>query len=119
MRYLREGLNAADGVSYNSPIYAFTQGEEGEAAEEWQDRGVTQICYRKSDDHAGLWDKLSAWADAVRNPEEWTGREIGLAQKRPIEVTRNKSGQLMKRVSRKNGATSLTVARPVPYAKRT
>ncbi|QCI79780.1 hypothetical protein E6W36_10255 [Hankyongella ginsenosidimutans] len=29
MRYLLEGLNAADGVSYNSPIYAFTQGDEG------------------------------------------------------------------------------------------
>src|SRR3546814_9088250 len=102
MRYLLEGLNAADGVSYNSPIYAFTQGDEGEAEEEWQDRGVTPICYRKSDDHAGLWDTLSAWADAVRNPEEWTGQVIGLAQKRPIEVTPHARGQVVELVDRQS-----------------
>lgn len=88
-----EVVNAADGVSYNSPIYAFTQGDEGDAEEEWQDRGVTPICYGKSDEHAALWDTLSAWADAVRNPEEWAGKVIGIAQKRPIEVTPHERGQ--------------------------
>src|SRR3546814_13769580 len=53
---------------------------------------------RKSDDHAGLWDTLSAWADAVRNPEEWTGKVIGLAQKRPIEVTPHERGQVVELV---------------------
>jgi hypothetical protein len=45
MHYLLEGLKAADGVSYNSPIYAFTQGDAGDAEKEWQGRGVTPICY--------------------------------------------------------------------------
>ncbi|TXG83982.1 MAG: hypothetical protein E6R12_06040 [Sphingomonadales bacterium] len=117
MRYLLEGLNAADGVSYNSPIYAFTQGDEGDAEEEWQDRGVTPICYRKSDDHAGLWDTLSAWADAVRNPEEWTKKVISLAQKRPIEVTPHERGQVVELVSSKHGAKRFADARPAPSAE--
>lgn len=117
MRYLLEGLNAADGVSYNSPIYAFTQGDEGDAEEEWQDRGVTPICYRKSDDHAGLWDTLSAWADAVRNPGGWTGKVIGIAQKRPIEVTPHERGQVVELVSSKQGAKLFADAKPAPPAE--
>jgi hypothetical protein len=117
MRYLLEGLNAADGVSYNSPIYAFTQGDEGDAEEEWQDRGVTPICYRKSDDHAGLWDTLSAWANAVRNPEGWTGKVIGIAQKRPIEVTPHERGQVVELVSSKQGAKGFADAKPAPSAE--
>lgn len=117
MRYLLEGLNAADGASYNSPIYAFTQGDEGEAQEEWQDRGVTPICYGKSDDHAALWDTLSAWADAVRNPEQWTGKVIGIAQKRPIEVTPHERGQVVELVSSKHGAKRFADAKPAPSAE--
>lgn len=117
MRYLLEGLNAADGVSYNSPIYAFTRGDEGDAEEEWQDRGVTPICYRKSDDHAALWDTLSAWADAVRNPEEWTGKVICIAQKRPIEVTPHERGQVVELVSSKHGAKRFADAKPAPSAE--
>src|SRR3546814_2027091 len=83
----------------------------------WQDRGVTPICYRKSDDHAGLWDTLSAWADAVRNPEEWTGKVIGLAQKRPIEVTPHERGQVVELVSSKHGAKRFADARPAPSAE--
>lgn len=117
MRYLLEGLNAADGVSYNSPIYAFTQGDEGDAEEEWQDRGVTPICYRKSDDHAGLWDTLSAWADVVRNPDEWNGKVISLAQKRPIEVAPHERGQVVELVSSKQGAKLFADAKPAPPAE--
>lgn len=117
MRYLLEGLNAADGVSYDSPIYAFTQGDEGDAEEEWQDRGVTPICYRKSDDHAALWDTLSAWADAVRNPEGWTDKVIGIAQKRPIEVTPHERGQVVELVSSKHGAKRFADAKTAPSAE--
>lgn len=117
MRYLLEGLNAADGVSYNSPIYAFTQGDEGDAEEEWQDRGVTPICYGKSDDHAALWDTLSAWADAVRNPEEWAGKVIGIAQRRPIEVAPHERGQVVELVSSKQGAKLFADAKPAPTAE--
>lgn len=117
MRYLLEGLNAAYGVSYNSPIYAFTQGDEGDAEEEWQDRGVTPICYRKSDDHAGLWDTLSVWADAVRNPDGWTGKVIGIAQKRPIEVTPHERGQVVELVRSKQGAKLFADAKPAPSAE--
>lgn len=117
MRYLLEGLNAADGVSYDSPIYAFTQGDEGDAEEEWQDRGVTPICYGKSDDHAALWDTLSAWADAVRNPEEWACKVIGVAQKRPIEVTPHERGQVVELVSSKHGAKRFADAKPTPSAE--
>lgn len=117
MRYLLEGLNAADGVSYNSPIYAFTQGDEGDAEEEWQDRGVTPICYRKSDDHAGLWDTLSAWAEAVRNPDGWADKVIGIAQKRPIEVTSHERGQVVELVSSKQGAKRFADAKPAPSAE--
>ena len=117
MRYLLEGLNAADGVSYNSPIYAFTQGDEGDAEEEWQDRGVTPICYRKSDDHAELWDTLSAWAEAVRNPDGWTGKVISIAQKRPIEVSPHERGQVVELVSSKQGAKLFADAKPAPSAE--
>jgi hypothetical protein len=117
MRYLLEGLNAADGVSYNSPIYAFTQGDEGDAEEEWQDRGVTPICYGKSDDHAALWDTLSAWAEAVRNPEEWTGKVIEIAKKRPIQVLPHERGQVVELVSSKQGAKRFADAKPTPTAE--
>src|SRR3546814_18703028 len=75
------------------------------------------MCYRKSDDHAGLWDTLSAWADAVRNPEEWTGKVSGLAQKRPIEVTPHERGQVVELVSSKHGAKRFADARPAPSAE--
>lgn len=117
MHYLLEGLKAADGVSYNSPIYAFTQGVEGNAEEEWQGRGVTPICYRESDNHAALWDTLSAWADAVRNPEEWTDEVIRIAQKRPIEVTPHERGQVVELVSSKHGAKCFADAEPAPSAE--
>lgn len=117
MRYLLEGLNAADSASYSSPIYAFTQGDEGDAEEEWQDRGVTPICYRKSDDHAALWDTLSAWAEAVRNPEAWTDKVIGIAQRRPIEVTPHERGQVVELVSSKQGAKIFADTKPAPSAE--
>lgn len=117
MHYLLEGLKAADGISYNSPIYAFTQGDEGDAVEEWQDRGVTPICYRKSDDHAGLWDTLSAWADAVRNPERWTDKVISIAQKRPSEIAPYERGQVVELVSSKHGAKRFADAQPAPSAE--
>lgn len=117
MRYLLEGLNSADGVSYNSPIYAFTQGDEGDAEEEWQDRGVTPICYPKSDDHAGLWDTLSAWAEAVRNPDEWTDKVIAIAQNRPIKVLPHERGQVVELISSKQGAKLFADARPTPSAE--
>lgn len=117
MRYLLEGLNAADGVSYDSPIYAFTQGDEGDAEEEWQDRGVTPICYPQSDGHAGLWDTLSAWAETVRNPEGWNDKVIGIAQKRPIEITSHERGQVVELVSSKRGAKLFADAQPAPSAE--
>lgn len=117
MRYLLEGLNAADGVSYNSPIYAFTEGDEGDAEEEWQDRGVTPICYRKSDNHSGLWDTLSAWAEAVRNPEGWAEKVVGIAQKRPPDVTPHERGQVVELVSSKQGAKLFSDAQPAPSAE--
>lgn len=117
MRYLLEGLNAADGVSYDSPIYAFTQGDEGDAEEEWQDRGVTPICYPKSDGHSGLWNTLSAWAEAVRNPDEWNEKIIGIAQKRPVEVASYERGQVVELVSSKQGAKLFADAKPPPPAE--
>lgn len=117
MRYLLEGLNAADGVNYDSPIYAFTPGDEGDAEEEWQDRGVTPICYPKSDGHTGLWGTLSAWADAVRNPEEWQDKVIGFAQKRPIEIAPHERGQVVELVSSKQGAKLFADAKPPPSAE--
>ena len=117
MRYLLEGLNSADGVSYNSPIYAFTQGDEGDAEEEWQDRGVTPICYRRSDDHAGLWDTLSAWAEAVRNPDGWADHVIEIAKRRPIDVNPHERGQVVELVSSKQGAKLFADARPAPSAE--
>ena len=117
MRYLLEGLTSADGVTYNSPIYAFTEGDEGDAEEEWQDRGVTPICYRKSDGHSALWNTLSAWAEAVRDPEGWAAKVITTAQKRPVEVTAHERGQVVELVSSKHGAKRFADAKPAPSAE--
>ena len=117
MRYLLEGLNAADGVSYDSPIYAFTQGDEGDAEEEWQERGVTPICYPKSEGHAGLWNTLSAWAEAIRNPEGWNDTVIGIAQKRPVDLAPHERGQVVELVSSKQGAKLFADAKPAPSAE--
>jgi hypothetical protein len=117
MRYLLEGLNATDGVSYRSPIYAFTQGDEGDAEEEWQDRGVTPICYPKSEGHSGLWNTLSAWAEAVRNPEGWNDKVIGIAQRRPVEIAPHERGQVVELVSSKQGAKLFADAKPIPSAE--
>lgn len=117
MRYLLEGLNATDGMGYNSPIYAFTQGDEGDAEEEWQDRGVTPICYPRSADHSSLWDTLSVWAEAVRNPDLWVRKVIGIAQKLPIEVAPHERGQVVELVSSKQGAKLFADAKPAPSAE--
>jgi hypothetical protein len=114
MRYLLEGLSSADNASYKSPIYAFTQGDEGDAEEEWQDRGVTPICYPKSDGHIALWDTLAAWATAVRDPKAWNEKVISIAQKRPRDAAPHERGQVIDLVSSNYGAKIFSEVTPAP-----
>ncbi len=115
MRYLLEGLHAREGTSYNAPIYAFTAGNAGDAEEEWQDRGVTPICYEPFDNgHSGLWETLALWAKAVREADVWNAEIIQLAQRRPSELTSCQRGQVANLVSTKAGAKLFADAEPRP-----
>ncbi len=117
MRYLLEGLSSGGNISYKSPIYAFTQGDEGDAEEEWQDRGVTPICYPKSDGHIALWDTLDAWATAVNDPKAWNEKVVSIAQMRPRDVAAHERGQVVDLVSSNHGAKIFAEATPAPTAE--
>jgi hypothetical protein len=118
MRYLLEGLNARDGVTYNLPIYAFTEGGQQDAEEEWYDRGVTPICYKAGDKtHSGLWNTLSAWADATKSVDDWYTSVVALAQRPPSELLPHERGQVVSLLGSKAGAKIFADANPLPSAE--
>lgn len=118
MRYLLEGLNARDGVTYNLPIYAFTEGGQEDAEEEWYDRGVTPICYKAGDAaHSGLWNTLSAWAEATKSMDDWHSAVMALAQRPPSELLPHERGQVVSLLGSKAGAKIFADANPPPSAE--
>ena len=117
MRYLLEGLNVRDGVTYQSPIYVFTDQSTDEAEEIWQDRGVTPICYAQDKTHSGLWSTIAAWAKAARSPDRWKDHVLALAHKSPAELKPFERGQVVQLVSTRKGAAAFADANPAPRAE--
>jgi SIR2-like domain len=118
MRYLLEGLNAREDAGYAYPIYTFHSGDQGQAEEEWQDRGVTPICYDSVDqNHSGLWETLGAWARAAKDRDGWSSNVLALAQRKPSELLPCERGQVVHLVSSKAGAKLFADARPSPSAE--
>ena len=117
MRYLLEGLNTRGSDAYDTPIYAFVAGDQGDAEEEWFDRGVTPICYDPANDHAALWDTLSSWSQSVNDPIAWTHQVTSLAERRPSELMPYERGQVAQLVSTKRGANIFAEITPHPPAE--
>lgn len=117
MRYLLEGLNVRVGITYQSPIYVFTDQTADEAEENWQDRGVTPICYGQDKTHSHLWSTISAWAKAARSSDRWDNRLITFAQSSPAKLKPFERGQVVQLVSTKKGAKAFAEADPAPQAE--
>jgi hypothetical protein len=118
MRYLLEGLKAREDAGYAYPIYTFHSGDQGQAEEEWQDRGVTPICYEAVDQrHSGLWDTLCLWASAAKDRDGWNREVLALAQRRPSELLPCERGQVVHLVGSKAGAKLFADAKPAPPAE--
>lgn len=117
VRYLLEGLNVREGVTYQSPIYVFTDQSTDEAEETWQDRGVTPICYAQDKTHSGLWSMIAAWAKAARSPDRWNDHVLALAQTSPADLKSFERGQVVQFVSTKKGAKAFADAEPAPHAE--
>lgn len=116
MKYLLEGLNTRGSDAYDSPIYAFAAGDQGDAEEEWFDRGVTPICYDPSNHHVALWDTLKCWSKAVDDPTSWHKHETLLAQRQPSELQAFERGQVARLVLSKAGAKAFADINPPPPA---
>lgn len=112
MRYLLEGLNSRQNVTYEHPLYAFTSADGEEARELWADRGVTPIFYSNSDGHRALWDTISAWADADEDPEKWARQRIELARSRPSKLQPFERGQVANLLMERDGAKAFANAVP-------
>lgn len=114
MRYLLEGMHAADGAGLPRP-YAFTHDPASIGA--WEDKGVAPILYDPADGHRALWDTLSTWATAARDPAKWRRRLIGLAQRRPALLEAHERGQVASLVASVDGAAAFAAASPPPPAE--
>ena len=112
MRYLLEGLNDRDGITYDNPIYAFADHTNDSDVEAWFDKGVTPVQYDPSNGHAKLWETVHSWAKAADDTDKWTESVIELAQKGPRELKAFERGQVAEFVSTKKGASAFADAKP-------
>lgn len=117
MRYLLEGLNTRGSDAYDTPIYAFVSGDQGDAEEEWFDRGVTPICYDPADGHSAIWKTLRLWAQSVSDPAVWQQHVASLAWRSPSELKPHERGQVARLVSSKHGAKAFADLKPPPPAE--
>lgn len=117
MRYLLEGLNDRENVTYENPIYAFAPDHDGEAVEAWIDKGVKAIPYDPERRHEALWDTVEHWANAATDSAAWEAQVINLARQRPQALRPFERGMVAEFVSTKRGAKVFAEAMPSPSAE--
>jgi len=69
VQYLLEALNLHSGTK--ARLFAFQEGDAGEAAALWEHRGVRAIPFDSSAGFGPLWETLAAWAVRARDVDGW------------------------------------------------
>jgi hypothetical protein len=106
VQYLLEALNR-----FGTPsqcLYAFQSRNASEALTQWAHKGVTPISYDSADDHAALWDTLTAWATRARDVESWHQQLLKTASERgPSRMAPHERGMVAHLFSTEMGARFL------------
>jgi hypothetical protein len=102
VQYLLEALNLSAGT--RSRLFAFQEGESGEAAALWEHKGVKAISFDGSNGFEPLWNTLAAWAERSRNVDEWYADLIAKATPGPATLSPYLRGQIARILSTREGA---------------
>jgi hypothetical protein len=108
VQYLLEALNLSAGS--RSSLFAFQEGDSGEAAALWEHRGVQAISFDSSNGFGPLWDTLTAWAERARNVDAWYASLIAKATAGPAALDPDLRGQVARVLSTREGAHRIAVA---------
>lgn len=114
VQYLLEALNRAAGQPPRG-LYAFQEGRENEAKALWEQKGVKAIAYAPDNNHAALWQTLTAWSERARDPDRWRDRLMRRALKGPETMLPHERGQVVHLAATPEGARGLAEAKtPIP-----
>jgi SIR2-like domain len=108
VQYLLEALNLSAGS--RSRLFAFQEGDSGEAAALWEHRGVQAISFDSSNGFGPLWDTLTAWAERARNVDAWYASLIAKAIAGPAALDPHLRGQVARVLSTREGAHRISTA---------
>jgi hypothetical protein len=108
VQYLLEALNLSAGG--RSRLFAFQEGDSGEAAALWEHRGVQAISFDSSNGFGPLWDTLTAWAERARNVDAWYAGLIAKAAAGPAALDPHLRGQIARVLSTREGAHRIATA---------
>jgi hypothetical protein len=108
VQYLLEALNLRAGN--RNRLYAFQQGDRGEATALWESRGVEAIPFDASDGFHRLWNTLAAWAERGRDIDGWHSHLIAQATVGPHAVNAHVRGKIADLWSTREGAHSIAAA---------
>jgi len=108
VQYLLEALNLSAGS--RSRLFAFQEGDSGEAAALWEHRGVQAISFDSSNGFGPLWDTLTAWAERARNVDAWYASLIAKATAGPAALDPHIRGQVARVLSTREGAHRIATA---------
>lgn len=102
VQYLLEALNLRAGN--RARLFAFQEGNSGEAAALWEHRGVQAIAFDSSNGFGPLWDTLAAWAERARDVDGWYARLLASAVAGPAKLGAHVRGQIAHLLSTREGA---------------
>lgn len=108
VQYLLEALNLRGGS--RARLYAFQEGESGEAAALWEHRGVQAIAFDNSNGFEPLWATLGAWAERARDVEGWYARLLATTSAGPTQVGQHLRGQIAHILATREGARRVATA---------
>jgi hypothetical protein len=113
VQYLLEALNRFDKGDH--ALYAFQSGNTTQAISQWKHKGVTPIDYDSANDHAALWETLSAWAERARDVQGWHEKLLTKAANGPSRMTPHERGMVAHLAATTSGAQRLATAKhPLP-----
>ena len=108
VQYLLEALNLQAG--HRARLFAFQEGESGEAAAIWEHRGVQAIAFDSSNGFEPLWDTLAAWAERARDIDGWYARLLASTAAGPAKLGTHIRGQIAHILSTREGAHRIAMS---------
>ena len=108
VQYLLEALNLRAGGRLR--LFAFQEGESGEATSLWEHRGVHAIAFDSSEGFGPLWASLAAWAERARDTDGWYSRLLEFAALGPANLEPHIRGQIAHVLSTREGAHRLATS---------